>query len=55
MIPIGAVLSILIPLARKFGKALRKDSPGGKKITPEEVLEILLGEADGITEKLAKL
>lgn len=50
--PLFKVLTILIPLATRIVKATRKDSPGGKKITKEELLEIVLGELDGVHDRL---
>ena len=52
MFPVSRVLVALIPIAVKIGKAMRKDSPGGKRILPEELLAILLGEADDLIDQL---
>ena len=54
-ITIAKVLGALIPLASKIAKAMHKNSPGGKKILPEELLNVFLEEADPTLERLNAL
>ncbi len=52
-IPIIAIFRKLIPAVLKTAKAMRKDSPGGKRLTPEEIAEIslvLAGEIVAVLE-----
>jgi len=55
VITVAKILIALVPLAVRIGKAMRKDSPGGKKITPQEWLTILLDEADPTLERVNAL
>ena len=43
---------MLIDVVGQFGKALRKDSPGGKKVTPEEWEAISTSFADAMRDKM---
>ncbi len=52
---IGLVLLKLLPIARDLVKAAKKDSPGGKKITPGEVAEIVLKHLDAVADEVSKL
>lgn len=54
-IPIIKIIRKIVPAVLKAAKALRKDSPGGKKITPEELAEISLVLAGDIVEVLETL
>ena len=51
-IPIIAILRRLIPAVAKAAKAMRKDSPGGKKVTQEEIADIALTLAGDIVDVL---
>ena len=46
--PLIAILKALIPAVSKTAEAMRKSSPGGKKITQEELADISLTLAGDI-------
>lgn len=54
-ITVAKILVAFVPMAVRVGQAMRKDSPGGKKITAEEWLTILLDEADPTLERVNAL
>ncbi len=58
VINVLSVLRALVPIARDIARAMKKDSDGGKKITADELAEILfrrapdaLDDLNGLVEK----
>lgn len=49
------ILAALVPMATRIGKAMKKNSPGGKRITSQEWLTIWLEEADDAFKKVNEL
>ena len=55
MIPVGPAIAVALalrPVVVRLARAARQDSPGGKRITREEVGEILLGAAPAVLEAI---
>lgn len=55
MIPLGPALAVALalrPAVVRLARAARRDSPGGKRITREEVADILLGAAPAVVEAI---
>lgn len=55
LISIARILSALVPIAKRVAEALQKDSDGGKKITEEEWIGIVLGETPRVLRRLEKV
>ncbi len=52
---VAKVLGALIPIAKGVAKAMRADSPGGKKITEDEWLSIVLNRTPVVLKRLNEL
>ena len=55
MITVAKVLLALVPLARRVADAMDADSQGGKAITEEEWLDIVLGSTPRTLRRLGKV
>ena len=54
MIKLAQILMLLLPIARDIVKATKPKSPGGKRITVDELVAILLRRADDLVDDINK-
>lgn len=54
-VTVARILLALVPLAKRIAEAMRKDSPGGKRITESELLAIFLGETPRTLRRLERV